>query len=236
MLKFVYNNPMSIVNKNLWALFEYNGGTFYVTQTLLSTWIVMAVLIVFALIVRLRLPYFKSVPGRFQNVIETLVETMSNFAKSTMGEGAGDFGGYFFAVFAFIIISNYSALIGLRPPTADLSTTAALALSTFALTHITGIRIAKGKYFKEYFSPNFIFFPINLVGEIAKPISLSFRLFGNMLGGVIIIGLVYNMLPVALRFVLPDVLHAYFDVFVGALQAFIFTVLSMTFISQKAVK
>ena len=58
---------------------------------------------------------------------------------------------------------------------------------------------------------------------------------GNMLGGVVIVNLVYSMLPVLLRFVFPDILHAYFDIFAGALQAFIFTVLSMTFIQQKAV-
>ena len=71
------------------------------------------------------------------------------------------------------------------------------------------------------------------MGELSKPVSLGFRLFGNMLGGLIIMGLVYEMLPFALRFVLPNILHAYFDIFAGALQAFIFTVLSMTFISQK---
>ena len=74
---------------------------------------------------------------------------------------------------------------------------------------------------------------MNVVGELAKPVSLSFRLFGNILGGLIIMGLVYQLLPVVLTILLPSVLHLYFDVLVGALQAFIFTVLSMTFISQK---
>lgn len=225
---------MDFTNKNLWLLFEWNGEKFYVTQSILSTWIVMAVLIIFAVIVRIRLRSFKSVPRGFQNVVEALVETMSGFAKSTMGDKLESFGGYFFSIFAFILLSNYVGMIGLRPPTSDLATTAALALTTFVLIHFTGVRMQRGKYFKEYFSPNPIFFPINLVGEISKPISLAFRLFGNLLGGVIIMGLVYELLPLALRFVLPGVLHAYFDVFVGALQAFIFTVLSMTFISQKA--
>lgn len=227
---------LDFTNKNLWLLFEWNGERFYVTQTLLSTWIVMAALIVFALIVRIRMKCFKSVPQGFQNMVEALVETMSNFAKSTMGDRLEGYGGYFFSVFAFILLSNYCALIGLRPPTSDLATTIALALSTFVLIHFTGIRIQKGKYFKEYFSPNPILFPINLMGELSKPISLAFRLFGNLLGGVIIMGLVYEMLPFALRFVFPSVLHLYFDVFVGALQAFIFTVLSMTFISQKSIE
>lgn len=221
------------MNKNLLFLFEWNGEPIYLTQTLLTTWIVMGALILFAVIVRVRLLSFKNVPRGFQNLVEIMVESMDNLAASTMGERLEGYGGYFFSVFAFILVSNYSGLIGLRPPTADLATTAALALSTFVIIHFTGIRVRRGKYFKDYFSPNPIFFPINLVGELSKPISLAFRLFGNLLGGVIIMGLVYQMLPFVLRFVLPGVLHAYFDVFVGALQAFIFTVLSMTFISQK---
>lgn len=227
---------MDFNNKNLWLLFEWNGEKFYVTQSLLATWIVMATLILIAVIVRLRMRSFKSVPRGFQNAVETVVEMMSNFAKSTMGDKLEGYGGYFFSIFAFILFSNYSGLLGLRPPTSDLATTAALAIATFVLIHFTGIRRQKGKYFKEYFSPNPILFPINLVGELSKPISLAFRLFGNLLGGVIIMGLVYEMLPLALRFVLPSVLHAYFDVFVGAMQAFVFTILSMTFISQKAVE
>lgn len=226
---------MDFTNKNLWVLFEWNGETVYVTQTLLSTWIVMAVLILFAVIVRVRILSFKMVPRGFQNIVEILVETMSGFAKSTMGEKLEGFGGYFFSIFAFILLSNYSGLLGLRPPTADLATTAALALSTFVLVHATGIYMRRGEYFKEYLAPNPVFLLLNIVGELAKPVSLGFRLFGNVLGGVIIIGLVYEMLPFLLRFILPDILHVYFDVFVGALQAFIFTVLSMTFIAQKSI-
>lgn len=221
-------------NKNLWFLFELFGEPVYITQTLLSTWIVMAALIGLAVVVRLRLSSFKNVPGGFQNAVETAVETMSGFAASTMGEHLEWFGGYFFSIFSFILLSNYSGLLGLRPPTADLATTAALAFSTFALIHLTGLFSRKRRYLRSFIEPYPIFLPINIVGELSKPVSLGFRLFGNMLGGLIVLGLMYEMLPFALRFVLPGVLHLYFDVFVGALQAFIFTVLSMTFIAQKA--
>ena len=227
---------MDFANKNLWPLFQWEGGVFYVTESMLASWIIMAVLVLFAVIVRIKLKSFQEVPKGFQNVVEAAVEMMSDFAKSTMGEGMEFFGGYFFGVFAFILLSNYSGLVGLRPPTADLAATAALALCTFVLIHVTGIKRRGGRYFKEYFAPNPVFFVLNVVGELSKPISLAFRLFGNMLGGTIIIGLVYAMLPVALRIALPGVLHIYFDIFAGALQAFIFTVLSMTFITQKAVE
>ena len=225
---------MDIANKNLWPLFTWQGGVFYVTESLLAMWIVMAVLVVLAVIVRIRLKSFRDVPTGFQNAIEAAVETMSNFTRSTMGEDTDFFGGYFFSIFAFILLSNYSGLLGLRPPTSDLATTAALALATFVLIHVTGIKRRGWDYFKEYFAPNPVFFVLNVVGELSKPISLAFRLFGNMLGGVIIIGLVYAMLPLVLRFVFPAILHIYFDIFAGALQAFIFTVLSMTFITQKS--
>lgn len=223
---------MDFANEYLWVLFDWNGEPVYGTQTLISMWVIMFVLIVFAIIIRIQLRRFKYVPRGFQNVVETLVEMMNRFASNTMGPKLEGLGAYFFSIFAFILLSNYSGLVGLRPPTADLSTTAALALSTFVMIHFYGIRLRKKAYFQSYFSPHPVFFPINLISEFSKPISLAFRLFGNILGGVIIMGLVYQMLPLALRFILPDILHIYFDVFVGALQAFIFTVLSMTFIQQ----
>lgn len=225
---------MDFTNKNLWVLFEWNGEPIYVTQTLLSTWVVMGVLIVLAVVVRLRISSFKGVPKGFQNVIETLVELTSNLARDNMGAELDGLGGYFFSIFGFILLSNYSGLFGLRSPTADLATTAALALMTFFMIHAVGLYKRRGKYFKDFLEPIPVLLPINLIGELSKPISLAFRLFGNMLCGVIIMGLIYGMLPIALRILLPDVLHVYFDILVGALQAYIFTVLSMTFVAQKA--
>jgi F-type H+-transporting ATPase subunit a len=225
---------VDFTNKNLGVLMKIGDETIYLTESLLSTWFVMGALIAVAVAVRLSIARFRSVPRGLQNVVEALVELMSGFAGSTMGEKLESFGGVYFSIFAFILFANYSGLIGLRPPTADLATTAALGLITFTLIQYGGIREQKGRYLKSFFQPYPVFLPINLVGELSKPVSLAFRLFGNMLGGFIVVGLVYEMAPLLLRFLLPDVLHAYFDFFAGALQAFIFTVLSMTFIRQKA--
>jgi F-type H+-transporting ATPase subunit a len=225
---------MDLANKNLALLFEIFGRPVYLTQSLLSTWLVMAALILCAILARIKLRSFSSVPSGFQNFIEFAVETMDNMVKNTMGDGFGPLGGYFFSIFAFILVSNYTALLGIRPPTSDLSTTLALALSSIGIMHFLGISRHGGRYFKEYFEPVWLFFPMHLMEELTKPISLSFRLFGNILGGVIIFELVYELFPVPLRFVIPSFLHAYFDLFVGALQAYIFTVLSITFMSQKA--
>lgn len=219
-------------NKNLRLLFEIGGEDIYITQSILSTWIVMGVLILIAIIIRIRLNKFKSIPRGFQNVVEAAVEAIENFTQKTMGKETTFFSGYFLSIFAFIIFSNYSSLIGLRPPTSDLATTLALALMTFVLTHASGLKTKKLKYFKSFIEPIPVFLPINIIGEIAKPVSLAFRLFGNILSGVIIMGLIYTMLPVLLRVILPDFLHFYFDIFVGGLQAFIFTVLSMTYVAQ----
>jgi len=215
-------------------LFEWDGQPIYATETLISTWVVMGILIALAIVVRLRVSSFKGVPKGFQNIIETLVELMSGFAKDNMGAELEGLGGYFFSIFGFILLSNYSGLFGLRPPTADLATSAALALMSFFMIHAVGLYKRRGKYFKDLLDPLPLFLPLNIISEVSKPISLAFRLFGNMLCGVIIMGLIYGMLPMALRILIPDILHVYFDIFVGALQAFIFTVLSMTFIAQKA--
>jgi F-type H+-transporting ATPase subunit a len=154
--------------------------------------------------------------------------------KSMMGDGFGSLGGYFFSILAFIMASNYTAILGMRPPTSDLSTTLALALLSIGIMHFLGISRRRRRYFKEYFEPAWPFFPMHLMEDLTKPVSLSFRLFGNILGGVIIFELVYELFPLPLRFVIPSFLHAYFDLFVGALQAYIFTTLSITFMSQKA--
>lgn len=225
---------MDFSNRNHAVLFHLGDTPVYLTDTLIATWVVMGLLLIFAVVVRIRLKRFQGVPKGLQNLVEAWVEVMDRFTVSTMGPQLEGFGAYFFGVFAFVLFSNLSGLFGLRPPTADLATTIALALMSLLLIHGTGIFVQKSGYFKRYFSPNPVFFPINLVSEISSPVSLAFRLFGNMLGGVIIMGIVYGMLPTALTFILPDVLHAYFDIFAGALQAYIFTILSMTFIAQKA--
>jgi len=193
----------------------------------------MLLLILAALIIRIRLRGFKKVPAGFQNMVELAVEAFDNLVKNAAGEKLMGLGSWFFMVFAFVLVSNLSGIIGLRPPTADFATAFAFALATFILIQAMGIAHRKGEYLKSFFRPNFIFFPLNVIGELARPVSLSFRLFGNMLAGLIIVSLIYS-LPIYFRFVIPTVLHAYFDLFTGALQTYIFCVLSLTFIGAAA--
>jgi len=164
-----------------------------------------------------------------------LVEMLGNLTKGALGEKLAFLGPYFFGVFVFVLVSNYIGLIpGLRSPTSDLATTLPLAVMSFCIIHYCAIKMRKGAYFKSYLSPVFVFLPLNILGELAVPLSLALRLFGNILSGIILIQIMYSMLPVVARFVLPNVAHGMFDLFAGFLQAFVFVMLSMTFVQVKS--
>lgn len=217
---------------DVYAVIHLFGLEIWITQTTVTTWVIMLFLIILAFLARLQLNKFSEKPSGVQNFIELVIEQMDNFVTSTMGEKYSYFGNWFFGVFSLILVSNLSGLLGFRPPTADFATTACLAFSTFILIHFMGIFVNKGGYFKGYLEPIPIMLPMNIISEIATPISLSFRLFGNILGGSIIMGLVYS-LPRWLNVGIPGVLHIYFDVFAGCIQTVIFVMLSMTFIKDK---
>lgn len=208
------------------------GQEVWITETVLNTWTIMAVLIIIALILRLGMKKYTDKPTGVQNVVECAIEAMDNFVRGSMTDKYAYFGNWFFGVFVFILVSNLSGLLGFRPPTADLCTTAAITLTTFVLIHFMGIWTGRGEYFKGYLEPVFVMLPMNIISELSTPISLSFRLFGNIMGGLIIMSLVYS-LPRFLNFGIPAVLHIYFDVFAGCIQTVIFVMLSMTFIKDK---
>ncbi|MFI3230001.1 MAG: F0F1 ATP synthase subunit A [bacterium] len=217
-------------------------GGINITQTMMNTWILIAILTIVCVVIRGKISKFSDTPTTtFQNIIEFFIETMEDFTIQNMGEDYKHFASWFFGVFVFVLTSNYFGLLSFRPPTADLSTTLALALSTFALIHVMGIKVnGMGSYLKGYVEPMPVLLPINIIGEVATPISLSLRLFGNILGGTIIMGLLNNTLQqgnILIQAVgfgaITPVLHAYFDIFAGFLQTFIFVILSMTFIKQK---
>jgi len=216
------------------AAIDIGGGLqIWINDTMISTWIVMGVLIIFAIIVRIKVRKFKDVPRGFQNVIEALVEVFENYLRTTVGDKLMFLGNWFFTIFVFVLISNLSGLIpGIRPPTADWSMTVSLALASFVLIQVIGVKFRGREYISSFFKPMFIFLPINLIGEVARPISLSFRLFGNILAGTIMMTMVYQLTPVFVHFVVPAFLHAYFDLFAGILQTYIFCTLGLSFINS----
>lgn len=218
---------------NLWV-FEVAGIEIWITETIFNTWLIMLCLIILAVITRIKLRNFKTIPTGFQNVIEAIVEIFDGFAVSTLGEKLLYIAPWFFMVFILIISSSLFSIFGLRAPTADFTTTFALALASFVLMLFMGFKHRKGEYLKDFFEPHPLFFPLNLIGELAKPISLSFRLFGNMLSGTIILTLYYAMTPVFVQIGIPALLHAFFDVVFGALQTYIFVIVSLMYIRTAA--
>ncbi len=221
-------------NNRVAAVYEVFGQELWITESMINMWIIGAVLIGIAIFIRIKLKSFTDVPtSRFQNFVELTVDAFRKFTIDTMGEQYVGYGYWFFGVIAFILFSNLSGLVGLRPPTADIAVTLTLALCTFFMIHFSGITKSKSQYWKDYISPIPFFLPLNLIGEVATPVSLAFRLFGNILSGTIIMSLIYGMLPKFLIYGPPAVLHLYFDIFAGVLQSYIFVILSMSFISQK---
>lgn len=223
----------SFMNNTLYEI-PFFGMKIGITETIQNTWILMGALVFLALLVRLRLKKFQAIPSGIQNFIEFVVESFTSFTKSTMGAHNRKFAAFYMSMFLFIMVANLSGLLALRPPTADIATTFALSLTTFFMIHFFGIKTqGLGNYLKGFFKPMFLLFPINLIGELAIPVSLAFRLFGNILGGAIIMALVYSIPFWPIQALgLPAVLHTYFDVFAGLIQAFIFVMLSMTFVSN----
>ena len=207
------------------------GQEVYLTTTHVSLFIICAVLILFALIVRLNLKDTGK-PGKLQNVAELIVEMLDGMVKTSMGEKGKPFRNYIGVLFSFLLLSNLSGLFGMRPPTADYGVTFGLGLITFFLVQINNVRYNKFGAVTDLFKPLPFLFPINFIGEIATPFSLSLRLFGNVLAGTVIMALVYGLLSVA-AFFWPGVLHAYFDVFSGAIQTYVFCMLTMVFIGNK---
>ena len=208
------------------------GQEVYLTTTHVSLLIICVALILIALVARIKLKDTDGKPSRFQNAMELVVEMLDGMVASSMGKKGAPFRNYIGVLFLFILFSNLSGLLGLRPPTADYGVTLGLGLITFVLVQVNNIRYNKFGAFTELFQPIPLLFPINLIGEIATPFSLSLRLFGNVLAGTVIMALVYGLLY-KIAFFWPGILHVYFDVFSGAIQTYVFCMLTMVFIGNK---
>lgn len=209
------------------------GNEIIVPDTIVNMWIVTILLAIFAFIVNNKIKKANAgeVPSNFLNVVEILVESIENLVNSTMGPQNMKFSPYILTLALFLAVANLFGLIGLSPPTSDYSVTLSLALITFVLTQYWSFKNAGGLggYLKGFTEPMAFLTPLNVIGEIANPISLSFRLFGNIMSGGIIMGLLYQALGIIAPVVAAP-LHAYFDVFSGLLQTFIFIMLTMIFV------
>lgn len=212
--------------------YEIFGQTVWITTTHICLLIVVLALIGIAYVVNRVMKKAEEIPGNVQNVAELVVELLDGIVKGGMGKSAYKFMNYIGTLFIFILISNISGLFGLRPPTADYGVTLPLGLITFTLIHFNKFKHQKvSGVLKGLCDPWPIWAPINIIGDIAVPISLSLRLFANVLSGTVMLALVYGLLSIiALGW--PAILHVYFDLFSGAIQTYVFCMLTMTYISD----
>ena len=204
-----------------------------ISSSVLVSWIAMAILIVAAILIRLfAIPKFKETPQGLQNVLESAVDAVSKYTVDKSGGVGEPLGAYIFALAALLITAGFLELFGLRPPTADLEMTGSLAICTFFLINYYGIkRKGVGGRIKSFAHPNAIIFPFKVLSDIATPVSLACRLFGNMIGGMIVVDLLYLALG-SFGVGIPAVAGLYFNVFHPLIQAFVFITLSLTFISE----
>jgi F-type H+-transporting ATPase subunit a len=197
-------------------------------EVIIMTWTVIVVLIVFGLFASRKKDLL---PRPIQILGELIVATFYQLTEDALGrEMAKKYSPLICALFMFLLLSNWLGIIPyLEEPTKDLNTPLSLGIMGFAIAHYAGIK-SKGfkAYIKEYFQPIFFMMPLNLIGELSKIISISFRLFGNIMGGAIIILVVSHL---TYSVVLPPLLNAFFGLFVGTIQAFVFTMLTMVYIS-----
>lgn len=234
-------------------LFELPFGI-TVTATQVNMWIVMAGIA--ALCAWLTHDLKVRPTSKRQVIAEFIVKTAENFVTGNMGARWKWFVPYVSALFSLAMFSSLLSLLGMYPPTSDLSTTAGWAIMTFAMILFYKIK-ANGffGYAKGLTEPIFIMTPMNIIGEFATPLSMAFRMFGNVASGTVISALLYAALAAAnnavfgwlpgflgdwaakypvLQLGLPAIFSLYFDVFSGILQAFIFCMLTMLYIANAA--
>ncbi len=213
--------------------FKLFGTTVSINTTMVCTVIVCLAVLAMILVLRHEIMKDYDEPNTIQNIAEMLVETLDSMVEGSMGKFAPKYRNYVEMLMIFILFSNISGLFGLRPPTADFATTFGLALVTFVLIEYAWIRYNGISFVKDLFQPFPIFFPVNVISEFATPVSMSLRLFGNVLSGTIMLGLWYTLMPWFAKIGIPTFLHAYFDLFSGAIQTYVFGMLTMTFITDK---
>ncbi|MEO1125742.1 MAG: F0F1 ATP synthase subunit A [Cyanobacteria bacterium J06639_16] len=202
-------------------------GPIILNATLVFTWFVMGLLILFSWWVTRNLSASTRMsPG--QNLLEVLVLGIGNQIRDISEQEPAPYLPFVGTLFIFIAASNLlSILPGYQPPTGSLSTTAALAICVFVAVPLYGIRQRGWRsYLKQYVEPTPIMLPFNLISDVSRIISLAVRLFGNVMSGTMIVAILLSIAPL----IFPVVMQA-FGLLTGLIQAYIFAVLAMVFIA-----
>ena len=200
-------------------------GPVPVTAAVVTTWVIMAVLGLGGILLTRNL---SRIPSAMQAAIELIVDAVDGQIRDTMGVEPSPYRGFIGTLFVFIFVANWSSLVpGVDPPTAQLETDAGLALVVFVAVIWFGIRAGGIRgYLATFASPNTIMIPLNFLESLTRTFSLVVRLFGNVMSGVFVVGIVLSVAGL----LVPIPLMA-LDLLTGAVQAYIFAVLAMVFIA-----
>ncbi len=208
---------------------------------LVMSWLVMAFWVLLAWLGTRNL---KEKPGALQTVLELIVGAFDDLCRDTLGKRGRQYMPLVTTLFLFIVVSNIVGVFpGLEEPTKDMNTPLAFAIVVFVVVHVSGFRYKGFRYFLEFFEPmieigslripNLFMFVLNVVGELGKVISHAFRLFGNILGGSIIILVISKLIH---NFALPIFLKAFLGIGIGVIQAFVFAMLALTYVAVAIVE
>ena len=214
------------MNSPLSSTVLFTIGPVPITQAVVTTWAIMAVLVLGAALLSRRLTL---VPGKRQAALELIVATLDTQINETTGAKPAPYRGFIGTLFLFILVANWSSLIpGVEPPTAQLETDAALAILVFLSVIWFGVRSGGViGYLKSFAAPNPVMIPLNMLESLTRVFSMFVRLFGNVMSGVFVIGIVASLAGL----LVPIPLMA-LDLLTGLVQAYIFAVLAMVFITS----
>ena len=206
----------------------FEGEFFKINATLAFTWLVMILLVTGSWILTRRLSTTPKI-SRWQNLLEIIVSFLENQIREVTGNAPRPFLPFIGTLFVFIATCNVLMVVpGYLPPTASLSTTAALALGVFIAVPIFGVtRHGLGNYLSRYVKPSIFMLPFNLIGELSRTLALAVRLFGNMMSGAKIAAILLAITPLFF----PVVMNA-FGLLTGLVQAYIFSILALVYIAS----
>lgn len=202
-------------------------GGIKVAESVVITWLIIAVLLILSLILVRNLKV-KEADSK-QLLLEAAVDWMYRFFEDTMGEHGKRYVPYLCSVMIYLGVANLIGLVGFKPPTKDLGVTAALSLMSIILIEYAGFhrRGVKG-WVKSLAEPVPIIAPLNILEIFIRPLSLCMRLFGNILGSFVVMELIKMVAPI----IVPVPFSFYFDIFDGLLQAYVFVFLTSLFIRE----
>ena len=202
-------------------------GGIHISESVFVTWIIMGVFVLLSII--LTRGFTVDNPGKRQQMVEAAVTWLQGVPREILTPENHRFVPYLTSLLIFLGATNLIGIFGFKPPTRDLNVTAALAIISIVLIEAAGIKKRGfGGWLKNFTQPMAIVTPINVLEIVIKPLSLCMRLFGNVLGAFVIMKIIECVLPVGL----PVVLSAYFDVFDGLIQAYVFVFLTGLYINE----